>query len=218
MSLDAPHPVERGVLAQGLREGAELLESGDVTGAVDQSSTGATAPVIGGFTAPTPWSGKLADVVVICCSSEKFEVQNQEFVASLGFKMPHFIQVPGGPAALYGLAAVKGFLSKAMALFVAKAVDLLDAKEVICIAHENCGAYKSGSVSLLGELTRRLSGKDMTDVQLEHLRKSCRELQAQLGRGVTVLAFYASVTTDAQKRIHYQPVEFASRLLGASTV
>jgi hypothetical protein len=165
-----------------------------------------------GYTCPTPWSGELADVVVICCSSEKYERQNQEFVAALGYRMPHFIQVPGGPAVLYGLAAIKGYLAKALGLFVEKAVDLLDSKDVICIAHEGCGAYKSSRVSVLGDLTRRLSGKDMKDVQLEHLRKSCRELQAQLGRGVEVVAFYASIIEGGQKRIRYEPVDFESRI------
>lgn len=165
-----------------------------------------------GYTVPTPWSGELADVVVVCCSSEKYEKQNQEFVEALGFRMPHFIQVPGGPSMLYGLAVVKGFLAKAVGMFVAKAVDLLNVTKVILIAHEECGAYKAGKVALLGELTRRLSSKDTKEVQLEHLRKSARELQAQLGSGVVVQAWYASILHNGHQQIHYEPVLFDSRV------
>lgn len=160
-----------------------------------------------GYTCPTPWSGELADVVVICCSSEKYELQNQELVRALGYRMPHFIQVPGGPAVLYGLAAVSGFLTKAMGIFVDKAVDLLDISEVICIAHEDCGAYKPGRISVIGELTRRLSNKGMKDAQIEHLRKAARDLQGRLGHGVEVRAFYGHIAESGQqKQIRFEPI------------
>lgn len=160
-----------------------------------------------GFTASTPWSGELADVVVICCSSEKYELQNQELVRALGYTMPHFIQVPGGPASLYGLAAVSGFLTKAMGVFVEKAVDLLEIKEVILIAHQDCGAYKAGRVEVLAQLTRRLVGKGIKEAQTEHLQKAARELQSRLGHGITVHSFYGHITqAGSVKQIRFEPI------------
>jgi len=132
---------------------------------------------------------------------------------ALGYTMPHFIQVPGGPASLYGLAAVSGFLTKAMGAFVDKAVDLLGVKELILIAHEDCGAYKAGRVEVLAQLTRRLSGKNMKNVQIEHLQKGARDLQARAGHGIEVLAFYGSILDNGSfKQIRYEPVDFASRV------
>lgn len=146
-------------------------------------------------------------MVVVCCSSEKYELQHQELVQALGYKMPHFIQVPGGPSVLYGLAVVKGFLAKAMGIFVEKAVDLLKVSEVICIAHEDCGAYKAGRISVIGQLTHRMSGKSMKDAQIEHLQKAARDLQGRLGHEVTVYAFYGHIfDKGTQKAIRFDPV------------
>ncbi len=253
---DKKRGVDTQAVTGALRHGVELIEHGDVAGAVDDIfehahvgervehtfgvgrptreqrgeerhepvPTTSTKPAVApsspavtvakqGYICATPWSRELADVVVICCSSEKYELQNQELVKALGYTMPHFIQVPGGPASLYGLAAVSGFLTKAMGAFVDKAVDLLGVKELILIAHEDCGAYKAGRVEVLAQLTRRLSGKNMKNVQIEHLQKGARDLQARAGHGIEVLAFYGSILDNGSfKQIRYEPVDFASRV------
>lgn len=160
-----------------------------------------------GFTAPTRFHPEPADVLVVCCSSEKFELQNQELVAALGYQMPHMIQVPGGPASLYGLAAFKGFLSKAMGMFVDKAIELIGVNKVIIIAHEDCGAYKSGPTMVLGQLTKRLTGQGMKETQLEHLRKAARELQHRLGHGYELKAYYGNIVeVSKERKIHFEPV------------
>ena len=246
---------DRSTVVRELRHGADLLEHGDVAGAVEdvlehvghrhehspepgvEERTPPVAPkppasappppipttipatvvtttaAKDGFTCPTPFSPVPADVVVVCCSSEKFELQNQEFIKALGYRMPHFIQVPGGPASLYGLAAISGFLTKAMGAFVDKAVDLVGVTTVVLIAHEDCGAYKAGRISILGQLTRRLTGQGMKEAQTEHLQKAARELQARLGHAVEVQAFYGSIVpSGSQRQIRFAPVEFDSRL------
>lgn len=160
-----------------------------------------------GFTATTPFHPEPADVLVICCSSEKFELQHQELIAALGYNMPHFIQVPGGPASLYGLAAIKGFMAKAMGMFVDKAIELIGVKHVILIAHEECGAYKSGRNMVISELTQRLAGKGTKEAQLEHLRKASREVQSRLGRGITVTTYYGNIVEEGGHRlIHFEPI------------
>lgn len=161
-----------------------------------------------GYTSPIPWADAKADVIAICCSSEKFNDQNRDFLKTLGFKAPHCIQVPSGPALLHGLTVAKGFVAKAMSLAVEKAVDLVGVPEVICIGHENCGGYKTGRVALLGALSRRLVDKDLQDVQIEHLRRAARELQLRLGRSVTVSAYFARIVTEQGKRlVRYEPVD-----------
>lgn len=161
-----------------------------------------------GFTCPTAWSSDRADVVIICCSSEQYELQHQELIHALGYRMPHFIQVPGGPAVFSALAAVKGFLGKAMGTYVDKAVELLKVIEVVLIAHEECGAYKPGRVAVIAELGRRMSGKSLKDVQIEHLQKAARELRARLGANINVHSFYGHRAPAGQAQlIRFEPIQ-----------
>lgn len=165
-----------------------------------------------GFTSTIPWDGRLADVVVLTCSSEKFHDQTEEFIAALGFTNPHIIQVPGGVAMFHSLAVVRGIVAKAMELFLDKAIDLVHVREVICIAHQNCGAYKAGRITLVGDLTRRLSGKSLTEVQQEHLIKAARDVQSRLGRDIKVRAFFASIDNSSNSaRVHFHPIDFSGR-------
>lgn len=220
-------------VARGLREGAALLDSltaseppktPDVatdTTVAETEAPPTTRTVVSpprtvtdpasisrdGFTSSIPWDSALADVVVICCSSEQFDAQNREFVAALGFKRPHFLQVPSGPAVFHGMIAVRGILAKGMELLLDKALDVVPVQNVICIAHARCGGYQSGKVAILGSLTRRLTGLDLKQVQLEHLRKAARELQHRLGRERTVRAFYADViNVGGEELVHFQPI------------
>lgn len=165
-----------------------------------------------GFTSTIRWDGRLADVVVLTCSSEKFRDQTREFIAALGFTNPHIIQVPGGVAMFHGLAVVRGIVAKAMELFLDKAIDLVHVREVVCIAHVNCGAYKAGRIALVGDLTRRLSGKSLIEVQQEHLIKAARDVQSRLGRDIKVRAFFASIDNSSNSaRVHFHPIDFSGR-------
>ena len=165
-----------------------------------------------GYTSDVEWENLPADVVVICCSDQRFGRQNRQFLRALGYDNPHFIQVPSGLAVFHGLAAVSGFLPKAMERLLEKAIDLTQVKEVICIAHHDCGGYKLGRIEVLGKLTRRLAGLDIKDVQEEHLIKAARELQTRLGSDVTIRAFYADVVgPEGSQKVNYGVIDTGRR-------
>ena len=65
---------------------------------MEQTVVDPVAPASAGYTSSIPWTDTEADCVVICCSDSRFEQQNEEFVNSLGFSQPHFVQVPSGVA------------------------------------------------------------------------------------------------------------------------
>ena len=164
-----------------------------------------------GYTSQVPWNNVAADVVVICCSDQRFGQQNRDFLRTLGYTSPHFIQIPSGLAVFHGLAAVTGFLPKAMGLLLDKAVDLTGVTDVICIAHHDCGAYKAGKVEVLSKLTRRLSGWDLKDVQRKHIQSAGRSLQTRLGSDTNVRAFYADILGEegSEQQVHFSEVNLS---------
>lgn len=167
-----------------------------------------------GFTSNIPWQDLPADVVVVCCSDQRFEDQNRQFLSALGFKSPHFIQIPSGLAVFHTLIAAVGFLPKAMELLLDKAVDLTGVKDVICIAHHDCGGYKLGRFQILGKMSKRLTGKDLRDVQIEHLHQATRSIQLRLGSDTNVRAFYSDVIgQEGNQRVKFHEIDVVSRKL-----
>jgi hypothetical protein len=152
--------------------------------------------------------------VVICCSDQRFGRQNREFLRALGFQSPHFIQIPSGLAVFHGLAAVSGFLPKGMNLLLDKAIDLTGVKDVICIAHHDCGGYKAGRFEVIGKLTRRLAGMDIQDVQTEQLHRAARDVQLRMGNDTTVRAFYSDVVgNEGDQQVKFSEIDLIQRSL-----
>ena len=158
-------------------------------GAADAPSHAAEIP--GVFTSSTPIMTEATDCIVFSCSDGRFDESNRELMKSLGYKHPHFIQVPGGPSLLHSMVAVINVLPKAMEMLIGKAVDLTNVTEFVCIAHEDCGAYKAGKIRLIAEIARRFADKPIREVQIEHLEKAGRELELRLHGDVRL--FYADI-------------------------
>ena len=158
----------------------------------------------GGFTSTIAWENEQADCLVVMCSDHRFRRQALEFVQSLGYQNPHVLSLPGGVAIMHSMVAAIGFLSKAAGRLVAKALELTGARDVICIAHEDCGAYKAGKVELVGKVTRRLAGSSLQEIQRDHLLKAARTIQFSLD-GVNVRTFYADVVGE-DSRVHFSEV------------
>ncbi len=165
-----------------------------------------------GFVSSVNWENTSADCVVICCSDPRFEKQNENFVQTLGFSQPHFIQIPSGLAVFTALVAVSGFLHKGMQLLLKKAIELTEVKTVICIGHEDCGGYRVGRTNIVQAVSRRFSHRSVRELQLDHLQKSGRTVSRQLGRDVSVRVFYADVVNlDGVQRVKYTELEFNRR-------
>ncbi len=145
----------------------------------------------GTFTSSIPIMTEATDCIAFSCSDGRFDESNRELLQHLGYTHPHIIQVPGGPSLLHSMVAVINILPKAMELLIGKAVDLTNVTEFVCIAHEDCGAYKAGKVRLIAEFARRLADKSIREVQIEHLRKAGHELELRLHGDVRL--FYADI-------------------------
>jgi len=151
-----------------------------------------------GYTSPIPWTDVPADCVVVCCSDPRFEQQNEDFVRSLAFSQPQFIQVPAGVAVFTSLIAAAGFLHKGMGLLLRKAIDLTGVDTVLCIGHEDCGAYRAGNYEIVQAFTRRMAKKPIEEVQKDHLARAGRTISRGLGGNVEVRAYYAELTRDSK--------------------
>lgn len=145
-----------------------------------------------GFTAPTPWEDVSADCLVVTCSDHRFWTQVGEFIESLDYKHPHVLSFPSGIALAHPLITTLGFLAKGIDKLLEKALDVTQVKEVICIAHENCGVYGAGKIKLVDTLSRNLRGKSVREIQCDHVLKSVGRLRSAF-RDIRVRAFYADV-------------------------
>ena len=161
------------------------------------------------FVSHTKWVDDEPDCLVVCCSDHRFEEQTRELAHHLGFTRPHTIQLPSGPSLALTLVASFGFLSKAMDKIVEKAVEMKQAtaKEIICVAHHDCGAYKSiGKVPILTFTVRRLTGGSVHDLQREHLVKAARKIAH--ATHMPVRAFFADVVDEADgKQVRFTEVK-----------
>lgn len=164
-----------------------------------------------GFTSPVPWRDTPADCLVIACSDQRFQPQTGDFVRRLGFDNPHVIQFPAGLAAAHPLISAFGFLSKAVDKLLEKAIEATGAREILCIAHEDCAAYRLENVKFLDTTLRKVSGKSVRDLQIDHLRKAARRLQLSL-RGTTVRTFFADLDeTGAEPRVTFKEIPLDSK-------
>lgn len=160
-----------------------------------------------GFTSSVPWKDEDPDCLVIACSDHRFQIQTLDLIHRLGFASPHIVQFPSGITLSLPLIAASGFLSRAADKLVERIIEAKDIKDILCIAHEDCGAYTSEKFKLLDFAIRRLSGKPIRDIQIEHLQKAARRLRHFL-RGVTVRAFFADVVggQESQQHVNFKEI------------
>ena len=170
-----------------------------------------------GFTSTIPFEDKNADCLGIWCSDQRFRRQNIEFIRALGYQHPYVISLPSGVAVAHSMVAAINFLSKAFHRLLAKAVELTDVTDIVCIAHEDCGGYKAGRVKLIGQISRRLTGKSTREIQCAHLAQASRDIALSMDV-VNVRAFYANVHTEGKDHhVHYKEVPFQTRRWGSGT-
>jgi carbonic anhydrase len=160
----------------------------------------------GQYTTSLPWEDVAADCLVITCSDHRFRKHVGELVEALGYKTPHVLSFPSGIAITHPLVSALGFLSKAIDKLVEKAISVTGAKEVVCIAHEDCGVYGADKIKLVDMAARHLRGKSIRDIQLDHVMRSTKRLQAALRRS-SVRAFYADVEKNGSaQKVTFKPI------------
>ncbi len=153
-----------------------------------------------------PWEDTAPDCLIVSCSDHRFERQTRELARLLNFKYPHVLQVPSGAVLTLPLAAAFNFLSKAIDKIIERVVDAKSVREIILVAHEDCGAYKVERMSLVASALKRLTGKTVQDLQREHLLQAAHRIRIGI-RGVNVRAFYASVVVENEvKRVRFTEV------------
>ena len=156
------------------------------------------------FVSDIPWQDDQPDCLIVCCSDHRFEQQTRELARNLDFKRPHVLQVPSGAVLTLPLAAAFNFLSKAVDKIIERVVDAKDVREIILVAHEDCGAYKIEKMSLVASALKRFTGKSVKDLQHDHLAQAARRLRLGV-RGVHVRAFMASVVDEGEeKRVRFE--------------
>lgn len=168
-----------------------------------QSSAMAT----NGFTCTIPFEDAGADCLVICCSDQRFTHANLEFLGAMGFEHPHMVRFPAGLVAAHPLISSLSMISKGLDKLLDKAVKAAGVKEVICIAHEDCAAYKLEDLGLLSNLVKRGTGKDIRGMQMQHLANAAKRLRVALP-GVRVRAYFAEVLED-QGKVRFKEILFS---------
>jgi len=191
---ESPQEIPTSMTSTGGVNGAFTSENGD-----------------GGYTSPVAWENHGADCVVITCSDQRFREPTLDFLKHMGYENPQVLAVPSGVAIAHSLTAFLGFLSKAMSMLLSKAIEVTGATELICVAHEDCGGYRAGNVKLIGDITRRLRGKSIREIQMMHLEKAARDLRYTLS-GVDLRLFYADVIDTPQgQRVNFSEVPVKGR-------
>ena len=149
----------------------------------------------GDFLSSIPFENAEPDCLAVCCSDHRFEHQTRDLLKHLGFSRPHVLQVPSGPVLSLPLASVFNFLSKAMDKIIEKIVELKRVHNVVCVGHADCGAYKTGKIHLVDAAVKSLTGRDVVQLQHEHLAKAARRIKLAIP-SATVRAFYARTEGD----------------------
>ena len=147
------------------------------------------------FVSDIPWQNDEPDCLVVSCSDHRFERQTRDLAIHLNFKQPHVLQLPSGAVLSLPLAATINFLSKAVDRIIERVVSMKSVKEIILVAHDDCGAYKADRVPLLNTVIKQYTGKTIPDLQREHLSQTAHRLRIGL-RGVRVRAFFADVVSE----------------------
>jgi carbonic anhydrase len=160
----------------------------------------------GTFISDQSWQDTQPDCLVVCCSDHRFEPQTRDLVLHLNFKHPHVLQIPSGAVLSLPLLSSINFLSKAADRMIERIVEMKHVRDILIVAHHDCGAYKAERVPLLNNLVQRYTGKAIQDLQREHLAQAARRLKLGL-RGVRVRAFFADVVREGeQSRVRFTEV------------
>jgi carbonic anhydrase len=165
-----------------------------------------TEPLTESFISQIPWQDTEPDCLIVCCSDHRFEQQTRDLALHLKFKRPHVLQIPSGAVLSLPLASTFNFLSKATDRIIERIVEMKRVRDIVLVAHHDCGAYKIEKVPLLNTLIKRYTGKTIHDLQCDHLAQAARRLRLGL-RGVRVRAFFADVVNDTgQQRVRFVEV------------
>jgi len=112
------------------------------------------------------------DAIVLCCSDHRLEQAHRGKLLAQGLSVCHVIQVPGGPLALSkSLASYHAHQTDAVMDWLRKALELTSARTVVCISHDDCGAYRMGKIDFLSSHARR---SHVTDPQ-GHLARDMKD-------------------------------------------
>src|SRR5262245_30490813 len=158
------------------------------------------APNVEVFSSQIPWEDSEPDCLIVCCSDHRFERQTRDLASHLNFKKPHVLQFPSGAVLSLPLISSINFLSKAADRLIERVVEMKRVRDIILVAHHDCGAYKAERVPLLNNLIQRYTGKTIHDLQREHLMQAARRLRLGL-RGVRVRAFFADVASAENQQL-----------------
>jgi hypothetical protein len=143
-----------------------------------------------------PWHGQHSDKLVIHCSDSRYQASTDEFLRT-GLKLKSFdrLVVPGGPAVFLAASHFPKFewAGRRWARFLAKHHET---REIICLAHEDCGWYKEITI---GPFSLSL----VKNRQLDDLRKVPEVLREMLPEA-GVRLFYAC--PNSQGRVEFRSV------------
>ncbi len=129
---------------------------------------------------------------VIYCLDPRFRTQHEQFISrELGFDEFDQYVHPGGPKVLANEATKEIFLGAIEKVSIV----LHHAKELVLIAHRDCGAYGGSAVFK--------SPAEEKAVQVEDL-KIARGVLLERFPGVTVSMFYAEISGD---NVEFYPVK-----------
>ena len=158
------------------------------------------------FISDVPWQDSPPDCLIICCSDHRFEQHIRDLAHHLNFKQPHVLQIPSGAVLSLPLASAFNFLSKAADKIIERIVEMKQVRDVILVAHHDCGAYKAEKVPLVTNIIKRYTGKTIHDLQREHLAQAAHRIRLGL-RGVRVRAFFADVVSEENSsRVRFDEV------------
>jgi carbonic anhydrase len=156
------------------------------------------------FKSTIAWENTEPDCLIVCCSDHRYERQTRELAQHLDFKNPHVLQMPSGAVLTLPLASAINFLSKAADRIIERIVEMKRVKDIILVAHHDCGAYKSEKIPLVSAAIKSYTGKTVDQLQREHLVQAAHRMHLGL-RGVRVRAFYASVVTEgAESSVRFE--------------
>ena len=144
------------------------------------------------FSSTIEWRDDPADCVVVGCCDPRFARQNDEFVRSLGFSQPMFIQVPSSSAVLAPDTAADDCLHAGLGLLLAKAVELTGTEEILCIGHVECGGYRSGEIQIVHPDRTGVAPETVRAAQHDHLREAAQAVSRRFSTP-NVRAYYSDV-------------------------
>jgi len=146
------------------------------------------------FTSVVPFTEEWGDTLVLYCTDPRYRRQTHEFLHHhLGLQNPAVITIPGGVAPLLPLVGFAHKLAKGW-------LDLLfqhhRPSRIVCVAHEDCAAYKVGKHQVINAVVQHLTGGTVHDLQRKHLHDARITLQTWF-HGVIVEIYFAEVQAGA---------------------